>query len=382
MPITRQTQKYTHEQIFGLLNLEAFAGIVEYVAPAMNPFEFNINETKPYVCMATYSNLEKKNAWKLYRNAMRLRKESGHGYRKIARKLNKENDVCISENTVAGWIYYGNVPFNGEKTWFKPKPIMPKNRLKRLYLKNGMSASEIGKKNRTTFATVKKWLNKYKIKTRSHRDSMNTAKIRVLFRNQQLTRLQKPHKRLSNEKAYVLGVLCGDGHINKKFIRFEIRHTEEFIREFRNCINKIYGTKYNYKYYKPRNSFVMQINSELMCKDLLGFGKFDTFQWEIPKQVVKSRARNVKRMFLRGLFDSEGSAGYYKVEMSSANGKGVKQAKSMLKSLQIESKIYPTGKYWLLVISRKENLRRFKEEINFTIEKKRSNLANMYGGKW
>jgi len=68
-------------------------------------------------------------------------------------------------------------------------------------------------------------------KTKSLGESMKQLRTRGLLREKKLQRPTKDYSKMTPEKAYVLGVLCGDGHINKKFIRFEIRKDEEFVKE-------------------------------------------------------------------------------------------------------------------------------------------------------
>ena len=180
---------------------------------------------------------------------------------------------------------------------------------------------------------------------------------------------------MSPEKAYILGVLCGDGHINQDYVRFEIRNDEEFVKEFVRCFEEVYGLRYNYKYYLPRKSYVLYIASQVICKDLLNLGDFGTRAWRIPRDVLKSEDIKITGAFLRGFYDSEGSVGKSAISASSINLKGLKQVSSLLETLGIQNIIRPIkDKYYLVYIFRKQRFKIFRERIGFTILRKQERL--------
>jgi intein-encoded DNA endonuclease-like protein len=67
-------------------------------------------------------------------------------------------------------------------------------------------------------------------------------------------------------------------------------------------------------------------------------------------------------------------------EVSSKNFEGLKQVKKLLNVLGIDSRF--SKKNNALTISRKENLRKFKELVNFTIKRKSEKLASFYKRGW
>jgi DNA-binding transcriptional regulator WhiA len=221
-------------------------------------------------------------------------------------------------------------------------------------------------------------LGGYEIKTRSHKQSMNTENIKNELREQKLRRPTKKFNPLSTEKAYILGVLCGDGSISSKSIRFEIKKDEEFIQEFSNCLKEVYGLEYKYSYYTKRNSYVLYASTEIICQDLLRYGNFKTFEWTIPKEIINSKKKKIKSMFLRGIFDSEGSSSRYCVSMSSANEFGIGQVSKLLDSLNIQNKIMKTKRgYYILYITKRERLIKFREDVGFTIKRKMEPLKSL-----
>jgi intein-encoded DNA endonuclease-like protein len=173
------------------------------------------------------------------------------------------------------------------------------------------------------------------------------------------------------EKAYIIGVLCGDACINNKVVRFEIRKDEDFIKNFSDCFEKVYGLKYYYYHYKKRNSYVLYISSQIICSDLLGYGNFKTFTWRTPKEILESKDELIISSFLRGFCDSEGSVSKYCITVSSANRLGLKDVRLLLIKSGINNKVRKTKEgYYVITITGRERLKIFKEKIGFSIKRK------------
>lgn len=327
--------------------------------------------------MIYQKNLTKEKILKIYNYAIKKRKEN-LGQRSISRKIKEKFSKTISEGTISNWIYKNRIPFGNEKTQFKPLKKPSKNQLIYLYEKQKKSAQEIAKYFQVSAIIVINWLKYYHISVRTHKDSMNTHLIKSVLRERKLKKPTKEFSVLSAEKAYMIGVLCGDGYINKKFIRFEIKKDEEFIKEFSRCLNEVYGIEYKYNYYRKRDSLVLYASNEIICSDLLRYCKFKTFEWYIPKEIINCKDKKTQSMFLRGLFDSEGSSSKYNISMSSANKEGIEQVSELLKKLEIENKISKIrSKYYQLYITKRERLKKFRDEIGFTIKRKMEPLNNL-----
>ncbi len=320
-----------------------------------------------------YNGTPREEVIEIYKFAIKTRKKYGYGQNKISKLIKENFNRDIVNNTVAGWLYLNNIPYNQEKTQFKSKPKPSKKELYNFYIKQKISSERLAKKYKVSTIIVINWLKSYNISVRTHKESMNTDLIKKELSNQKLIRPVKPYKKLSPEKAYVLGVLCGDAHINPKSIRFEIRYDEEFTKEFAKCIKKIYGIKYNYYYYKPRNSYVLYVSSQIISKDLMRYGDFNTYTWVTPKSILNSNDIKIIGNYLKGLFDSEGYVGPNYVSMSSISN-GIKDLPSLLNKLKINSKIYKYGKYYSLGIRKQENLKKFQKLVNFIIIRKKEKL--------
>jgi len=321
-----------------------------------------------------YNHLPKEKVLEIYGFVMDKRKE-GLGQRSICRLVKKKFENGISENTISSWIFYGRKPFGSEKTQFKSLPKPPKEELWESYINQKQSAQKLARKYGVSTSIVINWLKNYSIKPRTHLESMNTCHIRSELSEQKIRRPTKEFFKMSKEKAYLLGVLCGDGCLCHDSIKLEIKYDKEFIKEFSRCLKEVYGLDYKYYYYPRRDSLVLYASSKIICKDLSRYGKFGTFKWKIPKEILNGPNEKFACSFLRGLFDSEGSASRYVVRMSSANKTGITLTGKLLSRLKIKNKIIATKEgYYALYITKRERLKSFKEKIGFTIKRKSKEL--------
>lgn len=333
--------------------------------------------------MIFYNGIPKEKVIEAYRYAVNLRKNNKKlGQRSIQRKIKENLGIEIIEGTLSGWIYRKIVPFAQEKTQFKPKPIPPKVELHEGYAKNKISAQRLAKKYKVSTIILINWLRHYNLPVRTHRESMNTPLIKEELRKLKLIYPTKDYKILTPEKSYILGVLCGDGFIGENSIRMEIRRDVEFIDKFTKAIKSVYGIECKCHYYKPRNSYVIQINNKIIAQDLGTYGKFKSFEWYIPKEILDSENREIIINFLKGVYDSDGYIVRYNVGLTCASKKGVEGIKYLLAKLGIDSKLYKSRKYFVVRIGKKQNLRKFRDLINFTIKRKNKKFGNIYRLGW
>lgn len=333
--------------------------------------------------MIFYNGISKERVLEAYKYALKLKsKNKKLGQRSIQRKIKEELGLELIEGTISGWIYRKVVPFAQEKTQFKPKPIPRRMELYKGYVKENISAQRLAKKYKVSTIILINWLHHYKLPVRSHKQSMNTSLIKNELRELKLRRPIKEYHKLSPEKAYILGVICGDGFIRENLVKLEIRNDKEFIEKFVHYIEKVYGIKYYYRHYKPRDSYIVDISSQIIAQDLLRYGKFRTFTWYVPKEILNSSRKDIIINFLKGFYDSEGNIASYYVNLTTASKRGSEGILVLLKKLGISAKQYTERKYFKIIISRKKNLKKFKDLINFTIERKKERLENPYRLGW
>lgn len=327
-----------------------------------------------------YNGLPRKKVLEIYKFVMGKREKLGVGQRSLWRMVKEIFGVEINESTISGWIFRGIVPFANEKTQFKPKHRPPREEIYNLYVKQKQSAEKMGKKYAVSTIIVINWLRSYGICTRTHLESMNTPNIKKELREQKLKRPTKDFSKMTPEKAYVLGVLCGDGYISVKAMKLEIRKDEEFIEEFCKCLEEVYGLKYKHRYYGLRNSFIVDVPAQIICEDLLKHSEFGVRKWRVPQEILESKNEKIIGCFLRGFYDSEGSVSRPAITSSSVNGEGIKQIRDMLQRLGIKTTLKLNGRkknYWVLYIFRKERFRLFQNKVGFIIKRKHNKITEI-----
>jgi len=174
------------------------------------------------------------------------------------------------------------------------------------------------------------------------------------------------------EKAYILGVICGDGYINYKdrYVSLETISVE-FIQKFRQSFVNVYGTQYKGSFAPTCNGkYRTTISGREMTRDLRRYlgDSNRTFNWRIPNQILRSN-KTCKAAFLKGFFDSEGSVDKkFSLRIHSSNVYGLEQIMSLLKNLSIKSGDIKNGKNCKkIIISGRDNIVGFINLIGTSI---------------
>lgn len=214
------------------------------------------------------------------------------------------------------------------------------------------------------------------------------------FQDKILTKISQQSKFLNKEKAYILGVLCGDGYIRiHKSGHFLVGLDvcdEDFADEFRKCLKEVYGIlpSKNLRESRPTNfcktpkkRYAINLTSKLVVMDLLKYSSsFKTFEWEVPKEILES-GLEVKSAFIRGLFDSEGSASLDKsggvyLSVCSGNKSSLLKVKEILKNeFNIDLSVVYDRSIIKLKSAGYKNVKNFYDYIGFTIKRKQDNLT-------
>lgn len=273
---------------------------------------------------------------------------------------------------------------DGVRQKFHISPLRPK--IKKLY-SMGLSSRKVGKELSISHARVLKILSDEKIDRRS---------ITKIIPN-------KNYKKLTPERAYIYGVMCGDGCVftgvvhkdkwkyNLYVINLAVKD-KDFIEEFIRCVKDVYGITPSL-YYQKRNKankkwsdiWIAKITRKEVYLDLSRYD-FGTQNWKVPREVLKSNNDNITNSFLKGFYDSEGSVSKglrsFSVSAHSTNKKGILMVKKLLKSGGINStKIFedcrPFRKSKTLFsffIIRKKDLEIFLNRVGFNIQRKQNKL--------
>ena len=210
---------------------------------------------------------------------------------------------------------------------------------------------------------------------------------------------KKDYKKLIPAKAFIMGVLCGDGSIYKQLVKWKGYEyfsygvalssiDKDFVHEFKRAIKKVYGItvkthiipggieKVPSGYSECKDKFIAKVSWKKVYEDLIRYGNFETYSWRVPLEIIKGR-KELVACFLRGFFDSEGSVDVKNrsIEVTSCNKHGLENIQELLKKFKILATLGLSNKgLFRLRFSFSVYLKIFKEKINFSIERKRNSL--------
>lgn len=200
--------------------------------------------------------------------------------------------------------------------------------------------------------------------------------------------INKKHGQLFSEKARVLGFLMGDGsvselkypfttnqHYDISFYPDNFEVAKIFLKDFEKLYLKKPTVRKEEKYYRIR------VSSKPAWEDLTKIANFSSLSWEFP-QLINSKKGKIE--WLRAMFDCEAYVGKKVIQFQSVSKKGISSIKDVLKSLGVDSKIYKYKRKnikwnlnYILVISKIENLSRYRDLIGFNHLLKQEKLSNL-----
>jgi len=266
---------------------------------------------------------------------------------------------------------------DGFKQKYNLSPLRPK--IKELY-HQGLSSRKVGEKLNISHVRVLKILENENIKRRTIIKTITN----------------KNFKKLTKHRAYIFGVMCGDGCIHlgkgrKKNWEYQIYNInlsvkdKDFIDKFVNSIKKTYGIV-PLLYYKERNKinpkwsniWIAKISRKEVYNDLSNY-QFGTKNWRVPIEVINSSNDNIISSFLKGYYDSEGSVligpRSFSISIHSINYSGLNEVKLLLKKLGINSSKMMTDKRYFnhvfhFAICNKNDIKTFLNKVGFSIKRK------------
>lgn len=211
-------------------------------------------------------------------------------------------------------------------------------------------------------------------------------------------RLRRGYENLTSDKAYILGVLCGDGWVDAVHKpRVGLGCTsKEFIDEFKSAFKRHYGINPSSLWLVPkekiRESYValpiphlikakkdqihLYFYGRELLRDITRYGNFKTRNWRVPPQIMKSDNPKIICSFLKGLYDSEGNANYH-VCLSSRSLKGLKDVKRLLEKIGVELfsiAIRKNSTCFVLLIHNQNGKRTFQKYVGFRIPHRQRQL--------
>lgn len=195
------------------------------------------------------------------------------------------------------------------------------------------------------------------IKINSRKRAIFLAKKRKGVSNRGFTEIKEWDERLS----CLVGHLIFDGSITKSSCIYNNRN-QNLIKEVEENMRVIYS--YGPKYWLNQKTGVLRISYHNVALAKYLKEKSEKIILELPSQNIRT-----KRAFIKAFFDDEGSIDFRpnknlrRVRGYQKNTQILRLIKELLKTFDISSTIVMPNE---IVISGKDNLKKFQKEINFS----------------
>jgi DNA-binding transcriptional regulator WhiA len=198
-----------------------------------------------------------------------------------------------------------------------------------------------------------------------------------------VTKQIKEPKSINEDLAWLLGVICGDGCLEKygksrhqyrislstidmNFGKLFVMRINRVFKLNEKFNSKIVVNNTNSKYYK------VQIDGKQLYEFFMKFGTFGCFKWKVPKQILNGSTK-IKQSFLRGYYDSEGSLNTYrkkyrKIRAASVNKDGIKGIQKLLNDLKIDINLIKEKNCYSLNIYKEKQINHFNNSVGFSFK--------------
>ena len=119
----------------------------------------------------------------------------------------------------------------------------------------------------------------------------------------------------TEEKAYILGFICADGHVEHNHIQFEVAQKDtDILYRIRKALKSNHpitevhkGNPYRKSDRKEITMSKMRINGVYLTKPLLKMGLMGNKTYTLNSSILKYVPKYLIRDFLRGFFDGDGN---------------------------------------------------------------------------
>lgn len=207
---------------------------------------------------------------------------------------------------------------------------------------------------------------------------------------------------LSTDKAYLLGVIAGDGSLqwdegNGYKLNINCGLDKDHADRCAVLVTKVYGVPcssllgFKREKWKRKTNFYAHASSKLLLEDLLSLSTFGIYKWRVP-QVVKDGPPEIRGAWLRGFADADGCMTFKprrsqrQISLDSVNLAGLDEAAELLTSLDIEHsrashdrKIEGHGVGHKIIVCYHADVKRFAELVGFTCIEKVAKLTAAIG---
>lgn len=119
----------------------------------------------------------------------------------------------------------------------------------------------------------------------------------------------------TEEKAYILGFICADGHVDHYTVQFEVASKDiDILYKIRKALDSNHPITRIYKNnpYTNSNRKVIEmarlrVNSIYLTKNLMDMGLGENKTYSLTSNILKYVPKYLVRVFLRGYFDGDGN---------------------------------------------------------------------------
>ena len=178
---------------------------------------------------------------------------------------------------------------------------------------------------------------------------------------------------LTPEKACLIGHFIGDGYISERDYAIVYANTcQKLVEKVSNAFTSVYGLRGHISLRKDKMLCVYW-NSKEAWKDLRQYTDYYSKKWRIPTEIFEN-PKILGPPFLRALFDDEGCVILWwppfakrkgwlrRVYLKSFNNQGCEDVVRLLSLLGIHAHKVDKA----VIISGRENIRRFRSVVGFT----------------
>jgi len=256
--------------------------------------------------------------------------------------------------------------------------------------KKGEPAKSIARRYNRDISTITYYLKKNNIKIRSVKEAMYIGELKGYFKSNRHI-IPTSSKNLTISKAYIIGVLCGDGWLwydPGECYQIGLGVTDKEFRDyFRECLQIVYKIPCSLETAreKKRNrklQYITRLCSKEACDDMKNIGgEFKTAVWRVP-DIIKKANLKIQAKFIQGFADSEGGidSGKRRINLTSTNLEGLKEMQELTNNLKIRSVIQKSERdknrkdCYNLRIQDRESMILFHQHIGFKIKRKQKYL--------
>lgn len=229
-------------------------------------------------------------------NIERLKKmyEENFSWKDIEQEIGFSQDYCKKKLNEYGV----------ERRKIKPRCYEKSEYVIQMYL-SGVCIKHIGKKLKISEKTIKKILERNNISIRSR------AEQKLIDNHFDIDYFKKID---TEEKAYILGLFYSDGYVSRNECGFELNIRDiDILEKVKNTIKGDFKIKTRKRLYKNREVEMCnyRMASEIIAQQLKELGVFErkSLILQFPNDDIVPD--NLKRHFIRGYFDGDGSISQY-----------------------------------------------------------------------